>query len=94
MPLPSPNGCTPAQAGAFLTAFRLTNKDEQPACAKSMRETAVRVDSSVVFGEGEGAVDIVRIGGDGHDTFHLSTSAGIVAAGAGARVCKVRVSTS
>jgi anthranilate phosphoribosyltransferase len=34
-------------------------------------------------------VDIVGTGGDGYDLFNASTTAGIIAAGAGARVIKV-----
>ncbi|KZO96860.1 anthranilate phosphoribosyltransferase TrpD [Calocera viscosa TUFC12733] len=88
--LATEDGCTPAQAAAFLTSLKLQNKEDQPeiiaACAKAMREHAIKVDMSGI--KNEFPVDIVGTGGDGHDTFNVSTSAGIVAAGAGARVTK------
>ncbi|KZT57233.1 anthranilate phosphoribosyltransferase [Calocera cornea HHB12733] len=88
--LATEGGCTPAQAASFLTALKLHNKEDMPeiiaACAKAMREHAIKVDMSGVISEFP--VDIVGTGGDGHDTFNVSTSAGIVAAGAGARVTK------
>lgn len=49
--------------------------------------------SSDVLEEGDGyagSLDLVGTGGDGHDTFNVSTTAAIVAAGVpGVRVCKV-----
>ncbi|KDQ16167.1 hypothetical protein BOTBODRAFT_31241 [Botryobasidium botryosum FD-172 SS1] len=96
--LATPNGATDAQIGAFLTALKLSGREFAPdiinACADVMRLHAVDV---IVDGAGqEPIVDIVGTGGDGHDTFNVSTSAAIVAAGAGARVCKHgnRASTS
>lgn len=71
-----------------------------------MQEHALAVDVSegMVLGqeekeEGEGGemgpiCDIVGTGGDGQNTFNVSTTAGIVAAGAGLRVYKVRLSFS
>ncbi|GAA5916499.1 hypothetical protein JCM8208_006390 [Rhodotorula glutinis] len=88
--LAHPNGAHPAQIGAFLSALRLTKKDAQPqvvaAVADVMRQHALAVD---VGDYGQGPVcDIVGTGGDGHNTFNVSTTAAIVAAGAGLRVYK------
>ncbi|CDZ97359.1 anthranilate phosphoribosyltransferase [Phaffia rhodozyma] len=94
-----PTGASEAQVGSFLTALTLSGVDQRPdivaACAKVMRKYAVQVDIAGLHQE-ETVVDIVGTGGDGHDTFNVSTSAGIVAAGAGAVVCKHgnRASTS
>ncbi|KAI5477780.1 anthranilate phosphoribosyltransferase [Pseudohyphozyma bogoriensis] len=88
--LAAEDGALPAQMGAFLAALNLTGKDRQPevfaACAEVMQKHALTVD---VGEHGEGPVcDIVGTGGDGHNTFNVSTTAGIVAAGAGCRVYK------
>lgn len=89
-------GCTGAQVGAFLTALKMSAKDREAdvvaACADVMRQLAITVDLRGEEGsvsEDEWTCDIVGTGGDGHDTFNVSTTAAIVAAGAGARVCKV-----
>lgn len=98
-----PLACTAAQVGSFLTALSLSGKEFDPAVvaasARVLRRSSVqvamggRLASSKQSGEqGPRIVDIVGTGGDGHDTFNVSTSAGIVAAGAGAVVCKVRPS--
>lgn len=95
-----PLGCTAAQVGSFLTALSLTGKELDPAVvaasARVLRKSAVQVELGARLPAAEGQegcriVDIVGTGGDGHDTFNVSTSAGIVAAGAGAVVCKVRL---
>ncbi|KAM0789676.1 hypothetical protein ACM66B_006538 [Microbotryomycetes sp. NB124-2] len=83
-------GTTPAQLGAFLSCLRLTGKDGQPsivaACADILQKHTVAVDVGD-FGSGP-VCDIVGTGGDGHNTFNVSTTAAIVAAGAGCRVYK------
>ncbi|GAA5881195.1 hypothetical protein JCM16303_004838 [Sporobolomyces ruberrimus] len=87
-----PSAALPSQIGAFLSALRMTGKDGEPeivaCCAQVMRDHALDIEVEQT-GEGLGPVcDIVGTGGDGHNTFNVSTTAGIVAAGAGARVFK------
>jgi anthranilate phosphoribosyltransferase len=82
----------PAQIGAFLTALHVTRLEQKPgvlATAVSvLLQTAMKAD--VLDPDGHFIVDIVGTGGDGHNTFNVSTTAAVVAAGAGARVIKVR----
>jgi anthranilate phosphoribosyltransferase len=89
--LAAPDGTCSSQAGAFLTALRLTGKGSDPEafaiCAEVMRSHAVPI--RLKEREDGPICDIVGTGGDGHDTFNVSTTAGIVAAGAGCRVYKV-----
>ena len=75
---------TPAQLGAFLTALALKGETTQEIAgmARVMREMALRVD---VDGE---LVDTVGTGGDGKNTFNISTATAFVAAGAGLKVAK------
>lgn len=75
---------TPAQLGAFLTALRIKGEtiEEIAGMARVMRSKATRVTVS------EPVVDIVGTGGDGANTFNISTAAAFVAAGAGLRVAK------
>jgi anthranilate phosphoribosyltransferase len=75
---------TPVQMGAFLMGLRSRGETvpEITACAKLMRAKMVRINAP------EGAVDIVGTGGDGHNTFNVSTCAALVAAGAGIKVAK------
>ncbi|GAA5842778.1 hypothetical protein JCM11251_001489 [Rhodosporidiobolus azoricus] len=90
--LASPHGAHPSQIGAFLSALRLTGKDGEPSvvaeCAAVMQQHALKVDLAASVGADEPVCDIVGTGGDGHNTFNVSTTAGIVAAGAGLRVYK------
>mmetsp|Transcript_54220 Transcript_54220/g.117203 ORF Transcript_54220/g.117203 Transcript_54220/m.117203 type:complete len:359 (-) Transcript_54220:216-1292(-) len=78
---------TPAQTGAFLALLSLDKCTPGivHALAAEMRSNALPV--SLAAG-GSPTVDIVGTGGDGQDTFNISTTAGILAAAAGARVVK------
>ena len=75
---------TPAQLGSFLTALRLKGESigEIAGMATVMREFSlkVRVEGTVV--------DSVGTGGDGTNTFNISTGAALAAAGAGVRIAK------
>ena len=75
---------TPAQFGAFVTALRLKGEtiDEITGLVKTMRAKAVRV---MVAGP---VIDVVGTGGDGLNTFNISTAAAFVVAGAGLKVAK------
>jgi anthranilate phosphoribosyltransferase len=78
------------QMASFLTCLRITGVDHSPefiaAAAKRLMIEAKRIDSSKV--DPAGYVDIVGTGGDGQNTFNVSTTASIVAGGAGINVCK------
>jgi anthranilate phosphoribosyltransferase len=81
---------TPSQMGAFLTVLRLRSGgetvEEIAGCARVMREKAVRV---VLEGKvAEMAMDTCGTGGDGSNTFNVSTGAGILVAAAGVSVAK------
>jgi anthranilate phosphoribosyltransferase len=77
---------SPAQIGAFLTFLKLLGLETEPShivqVAKAMQEASLAVDLVNV-------VDIVGTGGDGQDTFNVSTASSIVVAGAGVKVAKV-----
>ncbi|KAJ6621389.1 glycosyl transferase family, a/b domain-containing protein [Mycena sp. CBHHK59/15] len=94
----SPDGVSPVQIGAFLTALHIHRVERRPdslaAAAAVLRERSLK--AVVEEPEGDFIVDIVGTGGDGYNLFNVSTTAGIVAAGAGARVIKhgSRASTS
>ena len=75
---------TDAQIAAFLLSLRFNKYDLNPKfiaeCGKVMRSKALIVDTGDYA---DRIVDIVGTGGDGHDTFNVSTTAGLIAAAAG-----------
>ena len=75
----------PECTAAFLLGLRARGEslDELVAFTKIMREYAVPVET----GDPE-AIDLCGTGGDGTDTFNISTAAAIVCAGAGVTVAK------
>jgi anthranilate phosphoribosyltransferase len=76
---------TPAQIGSLLTALRMKGEtiEEITGFAESMRSKAnmVRVERSNLL-------DTCGTGGDGAETFNISTASAIVAAAGGIRVAK------
>jgi anthranilate phosphoribosyltransferase len=76
---------TQAQIGGFLIALRMKGEtiDEITAAAEVMRGLAARVEVDVPH-----LVDIVGTGGDGRNTFNISTASALVVAAAGASVAK------
>lgn len=76
---------TAAQIGGFLIGLRMKGEtvDEIAAAASVMRELASGVKVS-----GEHIVDIVGTGGDGSNTFNISTACTFVVAAAGGTVAK------
>jgi anthranilate phosphoribosyltransferase len=96
----SQDQCSAVQTGALLTAMHYTGLDMKAdviaAATEAMRRAGLQIHglkvppqpSGVRRGTYKGGlVDIVGTGGDGHDTFNVSTTAAIVAAGCGIRIC-------
>ena len=75
----------PAQFGAFVTALGLKGEtaDEVAGLARAMRRAALELDVA-----GEDFIDTCGTGGDGKNTFNVSTAAALVAAAAGVVVAK------
>lgn len=76
---------TDAQIGAFLTALRIRGETPEviAGAAQAMRENMIKIEC-----DAPNAVDIVGTGGDGANTFNISTTAAFVIAGAGVPVAK------
>ncbi len=76
---------TPAQIGGLLIGLRCKGEtvDEIAAAAEVMRELSVKVAVA-----DDHLLDTCGTGGDGANTFNISTSVAFVAAAAGARVAK------
>jgi len=76
---------TQAQIGSILTALRMKGEtlDEIVGCATIMQEKAENLGVSA-----DKYIDFVGTGGDGTNTFNISTTAVFVAAGAGVKIAK------
>lgn len=78
-------GATPVQISAYLTALRMKGEtiDEISGSAAMMNSKA-----SLITPDVPDYVDCVGTGGDGTNTFNISTTAAFVIAGAGAKTAK------
>lgn len=74
---------TPAQIGALAAAMRMKGEtvDEIAGMARAMRAKSLRVSAGDV-------VDTCGTGGDSSGSFNISTTAALIAAGAGVKVAK------
>ena len=74
-----------SQIGAFLAALRMKGEScaELVGAARMLRRAAAFIDCG-----GREVVDVVGTGGDGSDSFNISTASAFVAAGAGVTVAK------
>jgi anthranilate phosphoribosyltransferase len=81
-------GATPAQISGFITALRMKGEtvDEISGAASVMREKATKI--SPKLPNGGILIDTCGTGGDGSQTFNISTAAALVAAGGGAYIAK------
>jgi anthranilate phosphoribosyltransferase len=91
--------CTPAQIGAFITALRMKGEtvEEITGAARVMREraTPIRVGKGVldidrddINIDRETILDVVGTGGDGTNTFNVSTTVSFIVSACGVKVAK------
>ena len=91
--------CTPAQIAAFITALRMKGEtiEEITGAARVMREraTPIRVGKGVldidrddINIDQETILDVVGTGGDGTNTFNISTTVSFVVSSCGVKVAK------
>jgi len=92
-------GATPAQIGAFITALRMKGETvpEITGAARVMRERAtpirvgrhvVDIDRDDINIDRETILDVVGTGGDGTNTFNISTTVTFVVSACGVKVAK------
>ncbi|MBW2304873.1 MAG: anthranilate phosphoribosyltransferase [Deltaproteobacteria bacterium] len=92
-------GATPSQIAALVTALRMKGEtvEEIAGAAMAMRAKATRIfldnhavslDRDEINVEEETILDTCGTGGDGTNTFNVSTATAFVAAGAGVKVAK------
>jgi anthranilate phosphoribosyltransferase len=76
---------TPAQISALIVSLRMKGEtvDEMTGLVEAIKSAAVPVPI-----EADGLVDVVGTGGDRSGTFNISTTAALIAAGAGVRIAK------
>jgi len=90
---------TPAQIAAFITALRMKGEtiDEITGAARVMRERATRIrvgknvldiDRDDINIDRETILDVVGTGGDGTNTFNISTTVALVVSACGVKVAK------
>ena len=79
------NEFNPSQIAAFLTIFLMRNisADELSGFQKALLDLCLKIDFSEF-----NTIDVCGTGGDGKDTFNISTLAAFVVAGAGYKVAK------
>ncbi|KAG6850206.1 hypothetical protein H0H93_016385 [Arthromyces matolae] len=86
----APDALHGSQIGAFLTALHMHRLQARPemitVCTDVLLKNCEKV--HVVDADKDFVVDIVGEGGDGYNVYNVSTTAAMVAAGAGARVIK------
>ncbi len=92
-------GATPAQIGAFITALRMKGEtvEEITGAARVMRERAtpirvgrgvIDIDRDDINIDQETILDVVGTGGDGTNSFNVSTTVAFVVSACGVKVAK------